>query len=301
MSLEICLSELADYSRPVLSLGLEQLSDASPEDVRKIQETCLKLEIQRRRDLIDELLFLARSNARLNFDAIFFFCLVDSDAKVRAGAIEGLWECEDYVLIPTLLEILAGDEDDSVRVAAANKLGKLAVRAVTKKVHSRYIQMIGDSLMGVINTEGESIELIGEAMEALASIDFPGAQEVINSAHQSSNPEMRLSAVRSMGLNCSRVWLPVLLQELDNPEDTIRLEAVKACGELGEDEVITPLVRFVSESNIQEKLTALGALKQIGGDEVKQAASQYLDHSDEQVRRLAQEICEEDETDIWDN
>lgn len=301
MSHEGCLAGLADSTKPVLSLGLEQFSDSSPDEVRDFQESFGKLERQRRRDIIDELIFLARSNSRLNYDDIFFSCLADTDARVRACSIEGLWECDDYIIIPSLMEILTGDGDNIVRVAAANKLGRLAVRAATKEVHSRYIKMIGDALLGIVDMEGEKVELRCEAMEALASLAFPGAEGIINKAHKSDNLEMRICALKSMGLNCNRKWLSVLLKELNNPEPSIRLEAVKACGELGEDDVIPYLIRLIDGSNPQEQLAALGALKQLGGDEVKQALSMLLDHPDEQVRSLVQEICEEEEFEMGDN
>lgn len=293
MTLERCLTELADQNKPVLALGLAQLSDSSPEEVRLFQETWRKLEAERRQEVIGELIALARGNAKLNFDSVFLSCLPDADATVRARAIEGLWECDDCTLVSVLMKMLEEDRDDVVRVAAVSKLGRLALFAELRKVHSRHVKTIGDALFRIVNNKEEEVELKCEAMEALASLALPGVKEVIDKAYYSGDPKMRLRALRAMGLNCNRTWLAILLKELDNPELEICLEAVGACGELGEEEVVPHLLRLIRRSNIRVQLAALEALKQLGGSEAKQALYQCLHHPDEQVRQLAGQIWEE--------
>jgi len=282
----------------VVSIGLEQLSDSSPDEVILFQKTWHELEVERRREVIDELIALARDNAKLNFDNIFTSCLPDSDAPIRAKAIQGLWECEECNLVSILMEMLSEDQNTVVRTAAVSKLGRFALIAELKKVHQRYIKEISDTLFEIINTEGEQVELKCEAMEALAPIALPGVREVIDRAYHSGNPKLRTSALRAMGLNCNPLWLPLLLKELNNPDIEMRLEAVKACGELGEEEVVPHLLKLIRRSDIQVQLAALEALRQLGGDEAKQALHQCLRHPDERVRQLAVEIWGEEEEEL---
>ena len=293
MPLKRLLVGLRDEDKLVLILRLADLSDLPPAEVEIFQQTWRGIGIERRRKVIDRLIALAVSNARLNFEDVFISCLSDPDPVVRAKAIEGLWECEECSLILTLMEMLAGDEEEIVRAAAASALGRFALLAELRKVAPRHIKKIEDALFGVIEAEGEKVELQCRAIEAVAPLSSPRVREVIYKAYQSENLKLRASALRAMGLSCDPAWLSILLKELSSPELEMCLEAARACGELGEEDAVPHLLRLTEGADIQTQLAAVMALKQMGGSEAKQALYQCLHHPDKQVRQVAEEAVGE--------
>jgi len=289
LPLKRCLAGLSDPSKSMADLRLSDLSDLSPTEVELFQKVWGEVEAERRRQVMDRLIALAKGNAKLNFDRIFFACLSDSEATVRAKAIEGLWECEDCALIATLIEMLATDKAEIVRIVASSALGRFALLAELKKVHPRHITKMWNSLLKVINDEKEKVEVKCRAIEAIAPLNLPQVKEVIYRAYQSKNSKIKASALRAMGLNCDPMWLELLLKELDNLDLKMRLEAVKACGELGKEEAVPHLLKLTHESSLQTQLAAVMALGQIGGGEARYALYQCLRHPDKRVRLVAEE------------
>ena len=290
MPLKRCLAALSDQSKSVAFYQLANLSDLSSAEVKLFQKAWEKVAVERRREVIDELIALARGNAKLNFDSVFCSCFSDPDAQVRAKAIEGLWECEDCTLISILVEMLMKDKEDIVRAAAASALGRFALLGELRKVNPRHLTKIGDILFGIIDTQEEKVELRCRAIEAIAPLTLPRVKEAISKAYHSRNPKLRASALCAMGLSGDPIWLSILLRELDNPKPEICLEAIKACGELGEEEAVPHLLRLIHGTDIQKQLAALTALRQMGEGEAKQALYQCRYHPDEQVRQLAKEV-----------
>jgi hypothetical protein len=284
---------LSDENKLVSTLRLADLSDIPPAEVELFQQTWRGVGIERRRKVMDRLIALAVGDAKLNFEDVFISCLSDPDPVVRAKAIEGLWECEECSLILTLIEMLARDEEEIVRAAAASALGRFALLAELRKVAPRHIKKIEDALFKVIEAEGEKVELQCRAIEAVAPLSSSRVKEVIYKAYQSENLKLRASALRAMGLNCDPAWLSILLQELSSSELEMCLEAARACGELGEEEAVPYLLRLTEGADIQIQLAAVMALKQLGGSEAKQALYQCLHHPDKQVRQAAEEAVRE--------
>jgi HEAT repeat protein len=293
LPLKRLLVGLSDENKRVPTLRLADLSDLPPAEVELFQQSWKGIGIERRRQVINRLIALAANNASLSFEDVFISCLSDSDPVVRAKAIEGLWECQDCSLILTLMEMLAGDEEEVVRAAAASALGRFALLAELRKVAPRHTKKIEDALFGVIESEGEKVELRCRAIEAVAPLSSSRVKRVIYKAYQSENLRLRASALWAMGLNCDPAWLTILLKELSSPELEMCLEAARACGELGEEEAVPHLLRLTEGADIQTQLAAVVALKQLEGSEAKQALYQCLHHPDERVRQVAEEALGE--------
>ena len=270
MPLKRCLDELKNQKKLLRLSRLSNLSNLFPEELDLLQEAWKEIPAERRRQTIHQLVLLAESSFQLNFDSIFRICLQDPDTVVRARAIEGLKECEDCSVITTLVELIEWDKEEPVRAAAATALGKFALLAELGKVRACYAAKIEDALFAAIDNPEEGIEVRRRAIEAVGSLSLPQVKEIIQQAYQSQDSKLRLSALNAMGRNCDPLWLPILLRELSNPDPEMRFEAVKACGELGE-EVLPYLTACLSDSDIRIQLAVIDSLKEIGGHEAKQA------------------------------
>ncbi len=294
MSLERYLAELSNQSKPITSLRSAEFSDLSPEEANFLRQVWERTEVERRRQIVHQLTELTESNIKLNFDSIFQICLQDPDAIVRSKAIQGLWECQDCALIKSLIEMLTKDEAAIVRSAAASALGKFALLAELQKLHPRHTAKIAAALLNAIDTEGE-VEVKCRAMEAIAPLSLPRVKEIICAAYQSDNPKIRASSIFAMGKSCDPSWLLILLKELNNSEAQIRFEAARACGELGEEDAVSHVVKLIPDPDARVQAAAIKSLEQIGGAEAKQALYQYLRHPDEQVSQIAKEVRDDSE------
>ena len=293
MTLENYFAELADQNKTITVLRLTRLSDLTPEEVKFLRQAWVEIDVERRRQIMHQIAKLAGSHAKLNFDSVFQACLRDSDAVVRAKAIQGLWECDDCSLITNLIELLERDESKLVRAAAAGALGKFALLAELRKVHPRYLITITQSLLNVIDSKREAVEVRCRAIEAIAPLSISRVKDVIYAAYRSKNLKLRSSAICAMGRSCDPLWLPILLRELSSVDPEMRFEAARACGELGEEEAAPHLIKLIRDSDIHVQLAATKALGRIRGIEEKQAFYRYLPQPDEQASQMVEEAWHE--------
>lgn len=299
MALEKYFADLADQSKTVTISRLTRLSDLSPEEVEFLRKAWTGVGVERRRQIIHHLVNLERSHAKLNFDNVFQTCLQDTDATVRAKAIQGLWECDDCTLITTLIEMLQKDDSRLVRGAAVNALGKFALLAELRKVHPRHLLKITQTLLNVIETKGEAVEVKCQAIEAIAPLSIPRVKEIICAAYKCKNPNLRTSAICAMGRSCDPVWLPVLLTELNNADPEMRCEAARACGELGEEEAVPHLIKLTRDTDTRVRLAATKALGRIRGIETRESFYPYPYNYDDNAPQVTEEAWHEMQTEEY--
>jgi hypothetical protein len=229
----------------------------------------------------------------LNFDSVFQACLRDTDAVVRAKALKGLWECDDCSLIPTLIDMLHRDESPLVRAAAASALGKYALLAELRKVNNRHLIKITQTLLGIIDSKEEAIEVRCRAIEAVAPLSVSRVKDVIYAAYRSKNQKLRCSSICAMGRSCDPLWLPILIRELNSTDPEMRFEAARACGELGDEEAVPHLIKLVRDSDVQVQLAATKALGRIRGIDAQQVFYRYLPNQSEQASQIVEEAWDE--------
>jgi HEAT repeat protein len=286
------LTELSKLSKPIAISTLAYLSELSTEELKLFNKVWEKVEVKRRREVVHRLCLLTISNAKLNFDPLFWICLQDPDPEVRVEAIKGLWECEDCTLITRLIEKLTQDSEEIVRATAAAALGKFALLAELQKISPRYIAKIRDVLFSIINDQEERPKVRCCAIEAAASLNLPKVKEIIYQTYMSQEIRLKISALRAMGRNCDPRWLPMLVKELSSPIPELRVEAARACGELGEEEVEPYLIKLTKDAEDQVRLTAIEALAKVGGSEAEGALGQCLGDANEQIRHRAKEAIQ---------
>ena len=238
MSLQKCLEELPSLDKPLVQSRLVHLSNLEPEEMSAFIEAWAAMTTDRRRKAISMLVELAQDNVELDFNSLFRHTLDDDDEEVRVLSIAGLWECEERSLIDPLIRLMNDDSEETVRATAAQALGRFALLAETGKLLERDHGRIGDALLAVIDTDGETVEVHRRAIEAVAPMSLPRVSEVIQEAYEDGDPKLVGSALYAMGLNCDPKWLPILLQELENEDNEVRYEAVGAISEVGDEEVV---------------------------------------------------------------
>ena len=289
MILEQYLNSLADSGRPLRNTDLMSLSGMSREQLDILRDVWSDIEVESKEDILMRLIELSEDNLDADFNDIFRFCLSDENSRVKAKAMEGLWECDDRTLVTPLTALLEEDPSAQAREAAAVALGKFAVLSQSGKMLSRDGERIKESLIQAIENSEESQEIRRRAIEAVGPFSTPEVHEIIQDAYESDQLEMRCSAVYAMGKSCDTQWLPIILAELRNPHPAMRHEASTACGELGEEHAVPHLIPLFEDDDHQAQVSAISAVGAIGGRLAKKALLRCLKSSDD----LAVEAAEE--------
>jgi len=292
-SLEEIITELNNEDSAAFNARLSELTSLKPEELDRFKQLWPDIETDKRRRIVSRLVELAEDNFELVFDSVFKNCLDDPDPEVRSKAIEGLWENDEPLLINTFINLLSNDDSDKVQTTAAIALGRFALLSEHQKLHTSYASRIYQALLTAINDKNRSVEVRRRAIEAISPMSTPEVERLIDKAYRSGNARLKTSAIYAMGKNCNPAWLPILLDELDNPNPETRYEAAGACGELGEEEAVPRLCELVEDRDIEVQLAAIRALGKIGGTEAKNCLEQCLDDLNEVIQLAAEQALRE--------
>ena len=270
---------------------LENVSDPtghmSPEELGQFASAWYLLSIERQREIATTLVDLAEDNPELDFTAIYKLCLKGDDEPLLQIVMDGLWEHDDRSVISGLVEVLRSDKGSDVRSAAASALGRFPSLAQEGKLLVRDGELIHDNLMQVLEDEEEPMEVRRRCMEALAPFNTMEINQHITLAYESLDLDFRASSIFAMGRTGEVGWLPILLQELQNEEPTIRYETANACGELGEEDAVSHLILLLEDSDSEVQLASIGALGKIGGPLAKKVLTSLVKDGDANLEEAA--------------
>lgn len=284
MSFDIYLQELADPRKPLVVSELVKLSTMEPGETPLLLNAWPEMEVGRRRRLIQALVDLAEDNIELNFDAVYFVALADSDAEVRRNAVKGLWEYEGRDLIDPLVGLLRGDPDAAVRAQAALALGRFVLQAEFGTLRAADADRVEGALCHTVDDVGEVTEVRGRALGSIGACSKPWVGDLIRQAFESPDRRLRLSALHAMGRSCDAAWLPRLVPALESDDPEMRFEAARACGSIT-DEAATPhLLPLLHDEDREVQEAAIGALSEIGSREAKRALEALLEDADDRAR-----------------
>ena len=278
------LAELKDDGHPLKVARLSRLSQLGDDERALFLEAWSTFSPKRRRQVVRLLVDLAEDNVELNFDDIFLPSLSDSDARVRADAIRGLWEYDNRDLIEPLIHLLSADGDVDVRAEAALALGRFVLQWEFGALRDRYFHRVEGVLRQALTNGEEEVEVRARALEAIGACSLPWVRQAIRDAYGDEDRRLRVSAVHAMGRSCDPNWLPTLYQELTSVDPEMRFEAALACGSVADEAAVPRLVPLLEDPDAEVQAATIAALGEIGGREAKAALMRYLDHPSRIVR-----------------
>ncbi|MDP7586937.1 MAG: HEAT repeat domain-containing protein [Dehalococcoidia bacterium] len=287
MSFEFFLENVSDPTGHMSAVDFYEISDLSPEELGQFASAWYLLSIERQREIATTLVELAEDNPELDFTAIYTLCLKGDDEPLLQIVMDGLWEHDDRSVISGLVEVLRSDKGSDVRSAAASALGRFPLLAQEGKLLVRDGELIHDNLMQVLEDEEEPMEVRRRCMEALAPFNTMEINQHITLAYESLDLDFRASSIFAMGRTGEVGWLPILLQELQNEEPTIRYETANACGELGEEDAVSHLILLLEDSDSEVQLASIGALGKIGGPLAKKVLTSLVKDGDANLEEAA--------------
>ncbi len=287
MSFEFFLENVSDPTGHMSAVDFYEISDLSPEELGQFAAAWYPLPIERQRSIATTMVELAEDNPELDFTVIYKLCLKGDDEPLLQIVMDGLWEHEDRSVIPGLVEVLRSDKGSEVRSAAASALGRFPLLAQEGKLLARDGEVIHDNLMQVLEDEEEPMDVRRRCMEALAPFNTMEINQHITLAYESLDPDFRASSIFAMGRTGEIGWLPILLQELQNEEATIRYETANACGELGEEDAVPHLILLLEDDDSEVQLAGIGALGKIGGPLAKNVLTSLVKGGDANLEEAA--------------
>jgi HEAT repeat protein len=278
MAFEDSLRDLSDPDKRLGSQQLISFGNLSREEVAEFRDAWEEVAPARRLSVLSELTDLAEDNVELNFDAVFKVGLEDEDAEVRAAALQGLFEYEGADLVPRLAEMLREDPNSEVRVQSAVALGRYALAAEFDRLSEADARTVRDALTESVEDLEEDEFVRARAIEALGAMSGEDTQNLIESVYEEGDSlPLRVGAVDAMGRSCDEVWLPIVMQEMENPAPQMRHAAAFAAGSIGDEEAVVPLALMARDDPDEEvQRAAIAALGEIGGGRARVALKNLL-------------------------
>lgn len=272
---EEVISALLDREQVLDPLYLYRLSDINQADLSALLEIWKDIHLERRRGLIEDLEQLTDTNNLLSFELIFRLALKDEDEQVRFFAIRAIEVFDTDDLIPFFLSVLDSENSVDLRAVTASVLGKYIFRGELDKIEKAQQKEIEDHLLAILDSEGPQ-EVQRRALEAISFSSRDEVRGQILKAYQSDKEEWVASALFAMGRSYDLDFCDMVVDKLQHTSPKIRLEAVRACGELAIEDSV-PIILDLLNDLPDIRGAAIWTLSQIGGEEVGPAIRELLD------------------------
>lgn len=285
------ISALLDLDQVLDPLNLYRLSDINQENLSDLVGIWADVVVDRRRGLIEDLELLTDTNNLLSFEPIFRFALKDPDDQVRFFATRAIEVFDTDDLIPFFLSVLDEEEFIDLRAVTASVLGKYIYRGELDKISLVEKEQIEDKLLGILESD-QPHQIQQRALEAISYSSRPEVQEHILNAYKSDLEDWISSAVFAMGRSLDHHYGEMVCDKLQHTSPKVRLEAVRACGELALEDAV-PVILDLLDDLPEIRGASIWSLSQIGGEEAGPAIHQLLeDDVSEDEAELIQQALE---------
>lgn len=244
---------------------------------------------------------------RADYSGLLETFLGDEVPEVRLAAIRLLWEYPEPRFVERLITA-TNDPSLDVRLAAVDVLGRHIyegeasdepagegpwepIRAPMRAAARRATAF----LLSLYRDPGRALEERCHALEALAFSQHPEVCALVEEAYSSNDRELQLSAIVAMGHNAAPRWGPMILREIENADPSIRIEAVRAAGEMGLWAAVPMLMRYARRANVPRslRLWSIFALGQIGAPSALPLLERLSVTSDQEIATTARAALDE--------
>jgi len=161
LSIENYLKELANSEKKLVISRLTKLSAILPADLELLKKSWLGITVERRQEIVNNLITLAEGDPQLDFNDLFLMSIKDTDEIVRLKSVEGLWEYEHRSLIDPLISILHNDSSELARASAAVSLGRFAMLYELGKLRQKDGDKVEESLIATIRNTRRPLRCAG--------------------------------------------------------------------------------------------------------------------------------------------
>lgn len=272
---------------------LPQLSGLLKEAAERLARAWPDLPEDERHRLLKALVKMAENDFEMDFSAVFRLALDDESGRVRAVAIDGLWENQDVRLIARLAYFLRHDAVEQVRVAAAQCLAHFILLGELQKIRERPFKAAYQALHASYHDADETLDVRRRALESIAYVSRGEVAQMIRRAYEHPKEEMQVSALFAMGRSADPRWSEIVLRHLHNPSPAMRYEAARAAGALSIREALPDLIDLTEDVDSQIQQTAIWALGQVGGERARRVLETFQEDDSEALQEAAKAALQE--------
>jgi len=178
-------------------------------------------------------------------------------------------------LIPHFLTVLNGEGSVDIRAVTASVLGKYVYRGELDKISKKLKKNIEDHLLEVLEKDNP-LEIQRRALEAISYSSREEVRDHILNAYKSELDDWLASALFAMGRSFDHQYSDLVFEKLQHTSPKVRLEAVRACGELVLEDSV-PFIIDLLQDLPDIRAVSIWALSQIGGEDAGPAIHGLLD------------------------
>ncbi|RJP48011.1 MAG: HEAT repeat domain-containing protein [Anaerolineaceae bacterium] len=262
------IDALLEPSKPFPKKYLSLFSDIDSASLKLVLDVWPRISLTRKRTLLEELDALLDEATIVSFDDFARALLTDPDAPVRAGAMRLLAECDDVKLLPVYEKIITSDPEPDARAEAARVLNLFVDLGEMDEIPESVLHRAEEALLAAMHDDDAEVR-----RRALESLGYSSREEVpalIEAAVQREDPDWQASALIAMGRSNEERWSEPIVRMMLSEYRNVRLEAVKAAGELSLPAARLPLLRMLDEEEDSTILSAIiWSLSQVGGEDVR--------------------------------
>ena len=278
---ETVIQDLLQAGKPFPKKYLSLFSDIDPASLRLLLDAWPRVPLARKLELLAALNALLDKDTIVSFDDLARALLNDPEAPVRAAAMRLLAECEDVKLVPIYERILAGDPEPEARAAAAQALNLFVDLGELDEIPESVLHRVEEALLAAWRDENAGVRR--SVLESLAYSSRADVPALIESALTRTDPDWQASALVAMGRSNDERWTEHVIRMLLSEDDSVRLEAVRAAGELMQPEARLPLLHLLEEEEEPGIVSAaIWSLSQIGGEDVRTYLENLLDATEDE-------------------
>lgn len=288
-------NEILSDDQDVPISKLYQLSDLPQSEFDEFMNRWVTVSEDRRAQVARHMADISEENFIVDFSPFSRKFMSDQSTPVRLAALDMLWDNSSSTFINPIMNVMAKDESDEVRAAAAATLGHYLLMMQWGEINQQYEEKIAEALLEQLKEVFTPMLVRRAALESIASGSLAEIPDLIQQAYTSDDPQMRLSAVFAMGRSADDRWANQISNELDSDDPDMRVEASRAAGTLGQSDFTDQLIEIAKyDDHLEAQIAAIYALGQIGND----AATKALDDiaNDEEyadLHEIADEAMEE--------
>lgn len=273
------IEALLDFEVPFPPRYLYSLSDLYGDEFAQFQAAWPDLPDWRRQGLLEDLELMFEGDTLLSFESICRLALEDPNSQVRFIALRSLQDYEVKDLIHFFLQLLGGDPDEEIRALAASNLGKYVYLGETERLSPTSLETIENSLLKATQT-GESPLVRRRALESLGFSSRGEVPDLIEYAINTQDENWMTSALFAIGRTYDQRWAPNVLKLLDHSSSRIRIEAIRAAGELELADARPHLLDALEADEPEDRMAAAWSLSQIGGGGLQQIFESLLNKTE---------------------
>lgn len=271
---------LLEDDQPFPKKFLPFFSDIDPASLHLLLDAWPRISLTRKRTLLEELNTLLNEDTSVSFDDFARALLNDPEASVRAGAMLLLVECEDTKLVPLYEKILSSDPNPEARAAAAQALNLFVELGELEELPESVHHRAEDALLAAARDDDADVRR--RALESLGHSSREEVPALIEAAIEREDPDWQASALIAMGRSSDERWSEPVIRMMLSVDRDVRLEAVRAAGQLMHPSVRIPLLRLLDEEDDPEIFSAVvWSLSQVGGEDVRTYLEALLDKTED--------------------